>query len=291
LKKTTSVSVSQPGYWLDADITYAQVPGWFGHTTKDLKLSIIRHFEGQPEPLPAVVWLCGGAWLDLDPNAHLPNLVALAKRGFVIASVEYRDSNRVKFPGQLEDVKSAIRFLRANAERYEIDPCHIGVMGESAGGYLATFAGVTSGRAEFDVGRHLDFSSRVQAVCAWYPPVDFSGPIQTDPTGKPPIDPSPEAQLFGQEPSADRALAAKVSPLTYVSEAAPPFLILHGTADSVVSPRHGELLYETLVANKVEADLYLVEGADHAGIEFFQPQVEEWIARFFERHLKPSGGD
>jgi acetyl esterase/lipase len=287
LQKTMTVRVSDPGYWLDSDIAYTQVPGWFGHTTKNLKLSILRHFEGQPKPLPAIVWICGGGWLAMDRNAHLPNLVPLAQSGFVVASVEYRNSNEAKFPSQLEDIKSAIRFLRANAGRYQIDPDHIGVMGESAGGHLASLAGATNDIAEFDVGQSLDFSSRVQAVCAWYPPIDFSMLVQVPGTGDVPAGPSPEAQLLGQDPGANKALAAEASPLTYISETTPPFLLLHGLADSVVSPRHSELLYETLVSKGVEADLYLIEGADHAAVEFFQPQVREVITRFFDRHLKP----
>ena len=93
---------------------------------------------------PCIVWICGGAWLEMDKSAHLAYLAGLARSGFVVASVEYRTSNEAKFPKQLEDVKSAIRYLRAHADRFCIDPEHFGVMGESAGGYLAAMTALAT---------------------------------------------------------------------------------------------------------------------------------------------------
>lgn len=98
MKKAIAVTIQEPGLWLDSDITYASVPYWFGHVTKSLKMNLIRFFENQPKPLPCIVWLCGGAWLQMDRNAHLPNLVEIARQGFIIASVQYRTSNEAHFP-------------------------------------------------------------------------------------------------------------------------------------------------------------------------------------------------
>jgi acetyl esterase/lipase len=283
MKHEIAVAADEPGLWLDTDITYANVPSWFGHVTRGLKLSLIRHWEGQPKPLPCIVWLCGGAWRQMNRDAHLPNFVELARRGFVIASVEYRTSNEATFPGPVEDVKAAIRFLRANAERFQIDPECIGVMGESAGGYLAAFVGVTREDREFDKGDHLDFSSRVSAVCPWYPPVEL--PLERPSPGAVPGEISPEDELLGVFAATDPLLASKASPLTYVRESSPPFLILHGSEDSLVPCSHGERLYEALRAKGVSADLYLLKGAEHAALDFYQPEIREIIAEFFARNL------
>lgn len=288
MKREIALTVREPGLWLDTDITYANAPGWFGHVTKSLKLSVIRFFEDQPEPFPCIVWLCGGGWRQMDRNAHLPNFVEIARRGFVIAGVQYRTSNEAQFPGALEDVKAALRFLRANADRFQIDPGHIGIMGESAGGYLAAFAGLTNGDGAFDTGAHLDCSSRVDAVCAWYPPVEF--PLaQPSAPGAAPTGVSPEDELLGVFASAAPALAKKASPLAYVTESAPPFLLLHGTADSVVPYRHSERLHDALAAKEVPVDLHLIKGADHAKAEFYQPEIREIITEFFVRNLRTSG--
>jgi acetyl esterase/lipase len=284
MKHEITVAVEQPGLWLDTDITYANGPDWFGHVTRSMKLSLIRHWEDQPKVLPCIVWLCGGGWQQMNRDAHLPNFVELARRGFVIASVEYRTSNEAKFPGPVEDIKSAIRFLRANAARYQIDPERIGIMGESAGGYLAAFVGLTGDRREFDTGDHLDFSSRVSAACPWYPPVRF--PLE-EPGGSEagPSLITPEDELLGVFAVSDPVLAGKASPLTYVTKDAPPFLILHGQQDSLVPCSHGQMLYEALIAKGVQADLYLLKGTDHAALEFYQPAIRLLVAEFFERSL------
>ena len=152
---------------LDADVTYAQVPGWLGRTTRDLKLSVMRPL-GVEGPLPCLVWFCGGGWMDCDRNVHLPNLVDIVRAGYVVASAEYRDSNKGDFPMPLEDAKAAVRYLRANAGRWDIDASKIGVAGESAGGHQACLLGVTGDVERFDVGAHLDQTSRVQAVVDYY---------------------------------------------------------------------------------------------------------------------------
>ena len=115
-----------------------------------------------------------GAWLEMDKSAHLAYLAGLARSGFVVASVEYRTSNEAKFPKQLEDVKSAIRYLRAHADRFCLDPEHFGVMGESAGGYLAAMTALATDPGD-DVGDHLSLSSAVSwlAVLLGIRHVDF----------------------------------------------------------------------------------------------------------------------
>jgi Dipeptidyl aminopeptidases/acylaminoacyl-peptidases len=286
MKRTVRVQTAFPGFWLDTDITFAHVPAWFGQATRSLKLSVMRHFLNQPAPLPCIVWVCGGAWLSMDRNIHLPNLVEFAREGFVIVGVEYRDSNEGKFPAQIEDIKAAIRFLRAHAANFQIDPDHIGIMGESAGGFLASLAGTSNGFEPFDRGDYLECSSDVQAVCSWYGPVDLSLQAKVSPAQDPFNGIAPEEQLLGSRIGRDARAAEEASPVTYISERSAPFLLLHGTEDTIVPKAHSEYLYSELERRGVPADLVLVEGAGHASLEFFQPQVKEIVIDFFSRYLK-----
>ncbi len=281
MRKELTVKIERPQLWLDTEITFAQVPGWCDHLTMDLKMSIIRHHERDQRPLPCIVWLCGGGWMQMDRHAHLADFAELARAGFVIASAEYRTSNFVPFPAQIEDVKAAIRYLRANAARYAIDPERIGIMGESAGGYLAAMAGVTGKTREFDKGLYLEESSAVQAVCDWYGPTDLGKMIEA---AKGAAGLQPEAIVLGGRTD-DAAFLSRMNPIDYVGEDTPPFLILHGKEDQVVPFVHSEWLYDALTRAGRPAEFYALEGANHADLHFFQPQVQEIIREFFTRRL------
>ena len=281
MRKELNVKSERPQLWLDTEVTFAQVPGWCGHLTMDLKMSIIRHHERDRTPHPCIVWLCGGGWLEMDRHAHLADFAELARAGFVIASAEYRTSNYVPFPAQLEDVKAAIRYLRANAARYAIDPDRIGIMGESAGGHLAALAGVTGGTREFDKGLYLEESSAVQAVCDWYGPTDLGKMIDA---AREMDGPQPEAIVLGGKMD-DAEFLKKMNPISWVGEDTPPFLILHGKEDSVVPFEHSEWLYDALTRAGRPVEFYALEGADHADLHFFQKEIEDIICGFFKKCL------
>ena len=151
MKKTIHIDVKEPQYMVNTNVTFAQVPGWCGHITQDLKMDVIFPRE-TGKPVPAIVWICGGGWLEMSTCAHLAYLTELARCGFVVASVQYRTSNEAKFPAQLTDVKAAIRYLRAHADSYHLDPRKIGVMGESAGGHLTAMAALTGNDRTFNKG-------------------------------------------------------------------------------------------------------------------------------------------
>ena len=172
-KKTLKLSAEKPQYITVNDITYAQVDSWFGHCRRDLKLDIIYPETKDGKIYPCILWICGGAWLMMDKSAHNLYLSRLASSGFVVASVEYRTSNQGPYPMPLQDVKAAIRYLKAHADRFRINKEQIGVMGESAGGYLTCMAALDNDPA-LDVGEYLEESSKVQAACPWYPPTDLS---------------------------------------------------------------------------------------------------------------------
>ena len=126
MKKVIQVAVKEPQYVVSTDVAFAQADAWFGHTVRDLKLDVI--YPEHTEKRPCIVWICGGAWLQMSVSAHLAYLCDLAREGFVVASVQYRTSNEAVFPAQLEDVKAAIRYLKAHSERYGIDPERFGVV-------------------------------------------------------------------------------------------------------------------------------------------------------------------
>ena len=139
---------------------------WYDHCRRDLKLDLIYPEDKFDKRYPCIVWICGGAWMRMDKSAHLSYLSMLAHQGFVVCSVEYRTSNEGSYPIQIEDVKAAIRYLKAHADRYRIDKEHFGAMGESAGGFLTCMAALDHDKAH-DVGDYLEESSSIQAACPW----------------------------------------------------------------------------------------------------------------------------
>lgn len=281
MRRTIKIEVREPQYTVDTHVTFAQADDWFGHTSQDLRMDIIYPEQGQKRS-PCIVWICGGAWQQMSTGAHLAYLAELARSGFVVASVQYRTSNQTVFPGQLCDVKAAVRYLRAHADRYCIDRAQIGVMGESAGGHLAALAALTGESRQFDRGWYLEESSAVQAACTWYLPSDIS---------RMPVDrakdmqAAPESLLIGKNAAYHREEAMQACPVSYVTKAAPPFLLLHGTGDRTVPFSQSEILYEALQAAGADAELIAVEGADHADLQFFQRELWEIIIRFFRGKL------
>ncbi len=277
-----NVKIKKPQYVTTTGVTFAQVDSWFGHCRRDLKLDITYPFDMEKNTYPCVVWICGGAWLQMDKSAHLYHLNKLAEAGFVVASVEYRTSNEGPFPIQLQDVKAAIRYLRAHAARYNIDANHIGVMGESAGGYLTCMSALDAEPLN-EVGAYLDYSSAVQAACPWYPPTNLATfPYESEVVSAS----SPESLLLGFGAWANRDKAYQNSPVSKVTKDAPPFLIIHGNKDMMVPYTQSVELYEKLEAAECDVKLLTLEGANHADVHFYQDEVWDRIIDFFKEKLK-----
>ena len=280
MRETVNIKVTEPNYTAITGVTFSQVDAWFGHTRRDLKMDII-YPENPEKPCPCIVWICGGAWVQMDRSAHLAYLAGLARSGFVVASAEYRTSNEAVYPAQLVDIKSAIRYLKAHSGRYHIDPERFGVMGESAGGYLTAMAALADDPA-FDAGDDLEYSSRVQAACPWYPPADVTGFPYPSPVE---AAASPESLLLGMNVMLHPEEALKACPVSFVTKDAPPFMIIHGIDDHTVPFSQGEILHDTLEKAGCDVKLIAIEGADHADRQFFQEEIWQKIAAFFHDKL------
>lgn len=279
MKQTISVKMDHEVLVYMNGISYSCRQHWFNHTMQDLKMDIMapKMREGH-KPCPAIVWICGGAYRVVDRSIWMPEMAYLARKGYVVASVEYRTSNEVEFPAALLDIKAAIRYLKAHAETFAIDPDRICVMGESAGGTLACLAGLTAGRKEFEQGDNLHVDSAVKAVVDFYGLVDFSIHSLNTSEGIP----SWTIQDFLGEGYSEET-ARRASAVTYVDETAPPFLILHGMKDPVVPLRQSEVLEEALKKHNIYHEVFLLEGAEHGTDEFYQEEVLEKVAAFLNK--------
>ncbi len=248
-----------------------------GHERNRLDLYLPEKPKGR---LPVVVWIHGGAWM-AGSKDDCP-AVPFVTEGCAVASVNYRLSQHAVFPAQIEDCKAAIRWLRANATKYRLDPEHIGVWGASAGGHLVALLGTTAGVKDLEGhGGNLDQSSRVQCVLDWFGPTDLTTMgKEGDPAG------SPVALLIGGPAQENLEKARRASPLTYVNKNAAPFLIMHGDKDNLVPLRQSQRLAEELKKAGVEVTLKVVKGNGHGGPGFTTPENLRLIEAFFVKHLR-----
>nr|WP_269320003.1 alpha/beta hydrolase [Arthrobacter sp. 9MFCol3.1] len=224
--------------------------------------------EGRtPKLFPAIVHFHGGGWRTGERSSLGPVLDGfgfspfrrLTDAGFVVVSADYRLSTAARFPAQLEDAKAAVHWLRSHAQEYGVDPNRIYAWGDSAGGHLASLVGLTPGSAAATAGT-------VAAVAAWYAPADLARMAeQSLPNAVARADDpgSREELLIGAVLAEAPGKAAAASPVGYVTPAAPPFLLVHGTADRFVPPAQSTSLAAALEAAGTDAELLLIEDADH----------------------------
>jgi acetyl esterase/lipase len=259
------------------DIAY--VPD--GHERQKLDLYLPQ--EAAPRgKRPLIVWVHGGAW-QAGSKEGCPARRFVAQ-DYAVASLNYRLSQHALFPAQIEDCKAAIRCLRANAGQYGYDPNRIGVWGSSAGGHLVALLGTAGDVKEFDAGPHAGVSSRVQAVCDFFGPTDFTKMSSFPTTMKHDAPDSPESRLIGGPIQENKDKVQRANPIAYVTKDDPPFLIVHGDNDPLVPHNQSAILLDALQKAGVEATLYTVQGGKHGG--FKDPQVDLLVIQFFARHLR-----
>jgi acetyl esterase/lipase len=283
-KPKPSGSLSK-GVKVERDIQY--VPG--GDLSQSLDLYLPE--QSSEKPLPLVVWIHGGGWRG-GSKAGCP-AAGFVPQGYAAASVEYRFSQKAVFPAQIQDCQAAIRWLRANSKKYNIDPNHVGVWGASAGGHLVALLGTSGGKKAFPpIGGNEDESDRVHAVCDWFGPTDFNSVMKQAADDKvvrnifkfnTPAD--PYSGLIGVKLGEDKEKGDAVSPVHYVSKDTPPILIMHGTADALVPFAQSEEFVDALTKAGVDVTLQKMPGSGHGGPAFNLPAVHELIKAFFDKHL------
>lgn len=293
--QTESMKVEVTEHQIDeiGGVIYSQIQSRRSNRAMRMTLLVPRTTEKKP----AIIYFPGGGFTTTDYEKFIEMRFALAKAGFVVAAAEYRVVPN-KFPAILEDGKSAVRFLKAHADAYGIDASKIGVLGDSAGGYLSQMVAVTGNEKQFDKGDNLHVDSTVQAAATLYGISDlrnigagFDEAIQK-------VHQSPavtEALLvngvaFNEYPGAsilsdsDKALAA--SSLGHIKKNLPPFLIMHGTEDKLVSPVQSEQLYEALKQSGNRVTYVKVEGAAHGDTVWFQKPIIDKVVTWFKDNLK-----
>lgn len=238
------------------------------------------YFPDSGGPWPALVYVHGGSWMRGDKSEVLMFAGGLTAQGYLVVSINYRLYPPARFPAMIEDVKCAVRSLRAHAGEYNIDPNRIGAMGVSAGGHLVSLLGTSDQSDGWDVGEYLDQSSRVKAVIAMAAVTDLTKHF-------------PNADIeamrhvgFGE----DNIMQA--SPITHVTSDDPPFLLIHGDRDELVPYEQSQLLYDRLIQANVPAQLVIVKNASHS---FIAPEgtttpslleINQIILDFLAEYLK-----
>lgn len=239
-------------------------------------------------PHPVIVYLHSGAWIMGDRFGG--PAVRQATRGYAVASIEYRLAPQYIWPAQVQDTKAAVRWLRANATRFDLDPDRIALFGTSAGAHIAAVA-ATSTLPEHEGAGHGNpqFSSRVKAVVDLYGPTDLLR-IEEDKLPCIPLDGNapymPPSLLMGCPIQSCQEWTRTASPMTYVTKDDPPFLIQHGLLDCLVPYTQSVALHRKLEEAGVQSTLILVPRGDHGGRAFDDEKYTRTIDEFLDREVR-----
>jgi acetyl esterase/lipase len=265
---------------IERDLVYKRING----RALTLDLYCPQNASG---PSPVILWINAGGWSHGRKDQYIP-VIRLLSDGYAVASIELRLSGEAPFPAQIEDCKAAVRWLRANAAKYNLDADRIGAAGHSGGGHLSALLGTSGGVQELEgSGDSMSYSSRVQAVC------DVSGPSDllrlyhdaSDPsTGTKPRAISYIDAFLGGPAEQNKTKAIAASPITYVSKDDAPFLIIHGEKDFGIPVSQGELLAAALKAAGVETTLEITPRGHSVGLG--SPALLPIVKAFFDKHLK-----
>ena len=257
-----------------SNVAYAS-PKLANGQTKQLLMDI--QVPQTPGPKPLVVYVPGGGFVQSGKEGNLPLRSYAANAGYVVASIQYRvQPDGATYTDSIADVKSAIRYLRAHASTYQIDPGKVGVWGDSAGGYLVAMVGVTNGDKQYDTGDNLDQSSDVQAVVDKFGASELSQlESDYDPASQQAMAPLMAiAAKYVNGPDSTQSLAdtpatvAAANPITHIKPSDPPFVIFHGSADKLISPSQTLKLHNALRAAGVNSTRYVVDGGGHGDLSF-----------------------
>jgi len=273
-------SVLPPGLAFDVDVPY-------GTQSPAQVLDILYPTDPAAPLRPAIVHIHGGGWYTGGKGGEstLAMMQGYAENGYVALSMAYRLSDEAKFPAAVEDCKLVVRWLRKNAEKYRIDPDHIGAIGTSAGGHLSAMLAVTGESKAFDgAGEYGAYSSAIQAAVPICGPMDLTVPLSV----KLGLDNDEAVMRFiGGTPLEKPELAKRASPTSYVRAGLPPQFLIHGLEDKRVVPSQSSDFAKAVQAAGSVCELALVEGGGHGSAIARSPEMVARIQAFFDAHLKP----
>jgi acetyl esterase/lipase len=286
----SKTAIESSKHWLDVDYVG---DGFIGH-----RLDIHLPKNGKA-PFPIVVAIYGSAFFSNSSKAVVFNDgwgQKLLANGFAVVSINHRSSSDAIFPAQIQDVKAAIRFVRANSKKFSLDHSFIGITGWSSGGHLSALAGTTNTTRtdkvngldidiEGTLGKYTQTSSAVNAVVDWFGPTDFLIMDQCGSTMNHDDAKSPESSLIGGAIQENKDKTALANPITYVNKSNPPFLIFHGDKDPLVPYCQSEKLYEKLQSVNVKSELVIVPGGLHGPGVMIDRYYEKAIT-FFKNEFK-----
>ncbi len=256
------------------DVVYSEVPGP-GEGSIELTLDAAFPKQSGDALLPAVIYVHSGGYRNGSKEMGLLFAIAFAEGGYFAANINYRLSGVAPFPAAVHDCKEAVRFLRAGAKELGIDPDRIGVWGHSAGGHLSALVATSGNDRTLEVER--DVAAGVRCAVAVSAPVDFGRFGAARGRGAELL-----RQWLGEDPEVYRRNAEAASPLAYVDKSDPPILIVHGTADRLVSIEQAEIFKAALEEAGVPVELAAVEGHGH---NLARSAPYHRIAEFFDEHL------
>lgn len=267
---------------LKGNIVFAKPDG------KELALHLMKpmwaseHGEG----FPLVVFIQGSSWTKPNQFWEIPQLCQLARRGFVVATVTHRSCFEAKAPAFLEDVKTAIRFLRAHAEKYDIDPERVCAWGTSSGGNTALLLGLTGDDPRFESGEWPGQSTKVKCVVDCFGPTDLNRMVDVQYAHVQPTEDNVMLALSSMDSEERHRMLDEISPIRYAEPGKdyPPFLLLHGDADPIVLYSDTETFYNRMIECGYEADLVRVTNAPHEG-NFWSETLLEMIFEFIQKNV------
>jgi len=265
-------------------VPYAEKSG------RNLHLQLVLPPDAAPwstETYPLVVFVQGSAWREQQVGARIPTLATVAERGYVVAFVEYRPSTVAPFPAQVRDVRTALRYLQANAADFHIAPGPIAIWGDSSGGHTAVLTALTSNDSYFSDEPVDAPAPEISAVVDYYGPTDISR-MNEEPSVQDHRAPdSPEGQLIGGLDVLDNPeLAHRTVLMTHIGDrrTLPPFLVIHGSKDRLVPFGQSIMLVEALRAAGQDVTFYKIVGADHGDPSFWKPATLDLVVDFIESH-------
>jgi acetyl esterase/lipase len=263
---------------IEADVQYATTAAG-----EPLRLDLYTPESGAGAPL--IVWIHGGAWENGNKSA-MP-LAAVIERGFAVATLDFSPASKAPFPGQVHEIKAAIRFLRAQAKQYGYEASRIAIAGASSGAHLAALVGTSNGDRELEgaLGDHRAESSAVQAIVSYFAATNLTTILaQSTPFGLGVREPALK-RLLGAAPKDADAVARLASPVYHVDRNDPPLLLFHGDQDPQMPINQSHELEGAYEQHGVDAELVVVHGAAHGGDAFYSPENVQRVAAFLSAQL------